>query len=143
MCWGKYNPSWLTKLNATSKKVALVNHIKNVVSYYGDAAYGWDVVNEAVTDDKTASDDLKDSDWYPDVPDYIDVAFMTARSANKNVKVILLFFKGRERLNMLPVSEQRSLFQHAGIMLLTNMIEIAFLQRLQHLFGVWVASNQK
>jgi endo-1,4-beta-xylanase len=38
-------------------------------------------VNEAVTDDGSAQDSLKTTDWYPDVPDYIDVAFTTARKA--------------------------------------------------------------
>jgi hypothetical protein len=41
-----------------------------------------------VTDDNSASDPLKSTDWYPAVPDYIDVAFQTARAAGgKNVKV--------------------------------------------------------
>jgi endo-1,4-beta-xylanase len=51
------------------------------VGHYGDGAYGWDVVNEAITDDCGAEDPLKSSVWYPAVPDSVDVAFREARSA--------------------------------------------------------------
>jgi endo-1,4-beta-xylanase len=88
LCWGNYNPTWLTNLDPAAKKAALVSHATTVVSHYGDTAYAWDVVNEAVTDDNSASDPLKSTDWYPAVPDYIDVAFQAARAAGgKNVKL--------------------------------------------------------
>jgi len=81
LCWGSYNPSWLKSLNAAGKRAALVTHIKAVAAHYGSEAFAWDVVNEAVTDDGSASDPLKSTDWYPDVPDYIDLAFNSARVA--------------------------------------------------------------
>jgi endo-1,4-beta-xylanase len=81
LCWGNNNPGWLKSLNATAKQAALVNHIQRVAKHYGSDAFAWDVVNEAVTDDHDASDPLKKTDWYPDVPNYIDVAFTTARTA--------------------------------------------------------------
>ena len=101
LCWGKYNPSWLTKLSPANKKLALENHIQQVVQYYGTKAFAWDVVNEAIADeifdveksfqcnskhglieriDNTVNPfGFKKSDWYPDVPDFVWVAFRTAR----------------------------------------------------------------
>lgn len=81
LCWGNYNPSWLTSLNATAKKAALIDHIQQVASHYGADAFAWDVVNEAITDSFSAKDPLKNTTWYPDVLDYVDVAFQTARAA--------------------------------------------------------------
>ena len=56
------------------------------MSRYGSAPYAWDVVNKAVNDN--LSDGLfKHNVWYPDLPDYVDFAFKTAREANSDVKL--------------------------------------------------------
>ena len=34
LCWGNYNPAWLTKLNATEKRSALQNHVEKVVTHF-------------------------------------------------------------------------------------------------------------
>ena len=65
--------------NATAKRALLVEHATAVASYYGAKAYAWDVVNEAISDSPPYA--LKTNVWYPDVPDYVDVAFTAARSA--------------------------------------------------------------
>jgi hypothetical protein len=31
LCWGNYNPNWLTKLDAAGKRSALINHVTAVV----------------------------------------------------------------------------------------------------------------
>ena len=81
LCWGMYNPGWLEHggFNATAKRALLVEHATAVASYYGAKAYAWDVVNEAISDSPPYA--LKTNVWYPDVPDYVDVAFTAARSA--------------------------------------------------------------
>ena len=81
LCWGMYNPGWLEHggFNATAKRALLVEHATAVASYYGPKAYAWDVVNEAISDAPPYA--LKKNVWYPDVPDYVDVAFTAARSA--------------------------------------------------------------
>ena len=63
LVWGMYNPSWLSKLSATEKRVAMINHIGNVTEHYGNDCYAWDVVNEAITDSSNATDPLKHSTW--------------------------------------------------------------------------------
>lgn len=83
LCWGEYNPSWLENghFSANEKRSILEDHINQVVKHYGNTAYGWDVVNEAIKD---SGDGFKQNVWYPDVPDYIDVAFKAARTAAPN-----------------------------------------------------------
>eukprot|EP01123_Difflugia_compressa_P002242 TRINITY_DN1294_c0_g1_i1.p1 TRINITY_DN1294_c0_g1~~TRINITY_DN1294_c0_g1_i1.p1 ORF type:complete len:352 (-),score=61.83 TRINITY_DN1294_c0_g1_i1:123-1178(-) len=87
LCWGIYNPTWLTNggFSPAEKRSILQNHITTVVKRYGDSVYGWDVVNEAVAD--SGNDLYKNNTWYPDIPDYVDFAFQTARAANPNVKL--------------------------------------------------------
>lgn len=86
LCWGENNPGWLTGggFSAAQKRTLLQNHITTVVQHYGNTAAVWDVVNEAVADNGNS---LKNNVWYPDVPDYIDVAFKAARAANPTVKL--------------------------------------------------------
>eukprot|EP01065_Artemidia_motanka_P032205 TRINITY_DN3923_c0_g1_i1.p1 TRINITY_DN3923_c0_g1~~TRINITY_DN3923_c0_g1_i1.p1 ORF type:complete len:333 (+),score=113.59 TRINITY_DN3923_c0_g1_i1:152-1150(+) len=90
LCWGNYNPSWLENLSASEKKPALVNHIQAMFRHYGGKPYAWDVVNEAIADG--GSDPMKHNTWYPDVPDYIDVAFKTARAADPSGGKVKLFY---------------------------------------------------
>ena len=56
---------------------------RSVLEHYEGQIQIWDVVNEAVDDGATGSTEqpLKDSTWYPDVPDYLPFAFETARAA--------------------------------------------------------------
>jgi endo-1,4-beta-xylanase len=62
---------------------ALTNHIQQVVTHYGsDNVIAWDVVNEAISDNSTADNwGYKTSTWYPTVPDFVTIAFTTARDA--------------------------------------------------------------
>ena len=108
LCWGKYNPSWLTQLDEEGARQALIDHITATVRHYGTQIPMWDVVNEAIAD--TREDDhffddqdrenaafsrrpealdesanpfgFKQSDWYPKVKDFVWVAFRAAREAS-------------------------------------------------------------
>jgi len=85
LVWGAATPGWVSSLTPANKKAALINHVKNVLTYYkGKGLIGWDVVNEAVNDGAAS---LKRNAWYPDVPDYIDVAFQTAGDTDPNIKL--------------------------------------------------------
>ena len=87
LCWGDYNPAWLDALTAQGKREALENHINATLAHYQTAdgeslAVAWDVVNEALDDAATGSNWFyKNSTWYPDVPNFVSVAFQAARRA--------------------------------------------------------------
>jgi endo-1,4-beta-xylanase len=83
--WGAATPGWVNSLSKSAKRAALINHVKNVVTYYkGKGLVAWDIVNEAVNDGQAS---LKHNAWYPDVEDYIDVAFQTAHAADPDIKL--------------------------------------------------------
>lgn len=86
LCWNHQNPSWLnTSMSHDQLVDALNEHIQTVVSRYGEKAYAWDVVNEAVADGgkQPAGTLLKKvfDPWLPAVPDFMDRAFIAARKA--------------------------------------------------------------
>lgn len=102
MNWYNELPTWLTNpatpwTNETLSAV-LVNHVKNLVEYFGTRCYCWDVVNEALSDSGTGN--LADnatwrSDlWYNTIgPQYINIAFETAaKYAPPSVK---LYYNGK------------------------------------------------
>lgn len=104
LAWGEQNKQWLLDLTPERKRQNLIDSIREVVLHYGADAWAIDVVNEAIVDDtqndvpqepfRTASSEqhLKSYSnlggvqsarsphpWYPDVRDYIDIAFTEAR----------------------------------------------------------------
>eukprot|EP00727_Mastigamoeba_balamuthi_P001222 m51a1_g11097 putative endo- -beta-xylanase (420) ;mRNA; r:41992-43319 len=88
LVWYSQVATWMKSLQgAAVKKQVMIDHIKGVLAHYkGKGVYAWDVVNEAVDDSGSKLRD-KENVWYPDIPDYIDVAFQTARAADPNVKL--------------------------------------------------------
>jgi len=89
LVWGEYNPSWLEggNFNATGKLAILKNHIQNVVSHFKGKVIAWDVVNEAILDNPSYNNVFKRNVWYPDIPDYVDLAFQWASQTDPNVKL--------------------------------------------------------
>ena len=85
LCWHTQNPTWLNNLagNRSGLIAALDSHIRTVVSHYGERAYAWDVVNEAVSDGIAGQPLVKPDfkPWQPALPDFIDRAFIAAREA--------------------------------------------------------------
>jgi endo-1,4-beta-xylanase len=82
--WHEALPDWfassVTKDNA---KQYLVDHIMTVGTHYKGKIQSWDVVNEAVLPKDGRSDGLRKSPWMDLLgPDYIDIAFRTARQAD-------------------------------------------------------------
>lgn len=75
LCWHSENPSWLTSGKHTPAQLTtfLQEHVTSVVKHYGDRAYCWDVVNEAIEDGGTPAraneTGLKPSPpWYSAAP---------------------------------------------------------------------------
>jgi endo-1,4-beta-xylanase len=91
LCWGVYNPSWLTSGNfpASTLQQLLQSHINNVAGHYKGQLYSWDVVNEAIQDGNPSypNNYLKTNVWYPAIPNYVDLAFQWARTADPSAKL--------------------------------------------------------
>lgn len=89
LCWGQYNPGWLTSQSWTQAQLTQVlqNHITTVIQHYRGKAICWDVVNEAIADNPNPSSPFKQNVWYPTISNYVDVAFQAARQADPNVKL--------------------------------------------------------
>jgi endo-1,4-beta-xylanase len=118
LCWGTENPQWIMNASFTAAELLfyLTRHISRVVGHYANDSrvFCWDVVNEAVSDGPAGVPLLKRSEpWYPRVPDYIDVAFRTARQANPLAQ---LFYNDYGAEDMGPKSDR--VFQ-----LVSGMIE--------------------
>ncbi|KXT15736.1 hypothetical protein AC579_1539 [Pseudocercospora musae] len=99
LIWHSEIPDWVTKpatpwTNETLS-AALVNHVQNLVEYFGNTCYSWDVVNEALSD--SSSDPAYPyrsvgNPWYQYIgPEYIPMAFKAAadtiRKCNLDVKL--------------------------------------------------------
>eukprot|EP00730_Choanoeca_flexa_P003520 TRINITY_DN11432_c0_g3_i1.p1 TRINITY_DN11432_c0_g3~~TRINITY_DN11432_c0_g3_i1.p1 ORF type:complete len:371 (+),score=52.79 TRINITY_DN11432_c0_g3_i1:1099-2211(+) len=101
LIWGHGNPAWLTSGNFSESKLRSIegDHIYYVTKAFGAQPYCWDVVNEALTDDPSASDPFKKVDpWYPAVDNYVQQAFREAAKAQSGFK---LFYNdyGAEGMN--------------------------------------------
>jgi len=105
LCWGSGNPNWLQNggFSPAQKKQILQDYITTVVKRYNNTPICWDVVNEAVAD--SGNELYKPTVWYPDVPDFVDVAFQTARAANPTVK---LFYNDYNIASATGWSQQKS-----------------------------------
>ena len=84
LCWHEALPDWfaatVTKENA---RQILTDHIKTVAGRYAGKLHSWDVVNEAIDTKSDRPDGLRESPWFDLIgPDYIDIAFRTARQAD-------------------------------------------------------------
>lgn len=60
----------------------LVNHIQTVAGRYKGRIHSWDVVNEAIQISDGLPGGLRNSPWQKVLPNYIDIAFRTARQAD-------------------------------------------------------------
>src|SRR5579871_1150918 len=93
LVWHRQNPDWVTKSNFDTAQLnsILEDHIKTVVTHFGNKVFAWDVVNEAFEDDGT----LRNTIWYnqPGIgfadkgTTYIAMAFEWAHSANPAAKL--------------------------------------------------------
>jgi endo-1,4-beta-xylanase len=94
LCWHKRERDWFFAGDPSAADYAarvrarLEAYIVNVVSHFRGKVYAWDVVNEPAADN--GADAYRASRWYQVLgPDYIDIAFHAARSADPNVQLFL------------------------------------------------------
>ena len=105
LMWHSQIGRWMTEDNPTKEVFyqRMKNHIQAVVSRYKDVVYCWDVVNEAMTDDKNAEDPYRQSVMYKLCGDeFIAKAFQFAREADPKA---LLFYNDYNECD--PVKSQR------------------------------------
>ena len=84
LCWHEALPKWfaatVTKGNAPQ---ILTDHIRTVAGHYAGKLHSWDVVNEAINPKSGLPSAMRKSPWLELIgPDYIDLAFRTARAAD-------------------------------------------------------------
>ena len=105
LMWHSQIGRWMTAEGTTKEQFyqRMKNHIQAVVSRYKDVVYCWDVVNEAMTDDKNAIDPYRQSAMYKLCGDeFIAKAFQYAREADPKA---LLFYNDYNECD--PVKSQR------------------------------------
>jgi len=89
LIWHSHQPKWFQEI--TSPEVmnkTIVEHITNVLNHYKGKIKVWDVVNEAISDDSTKDEIIfNDSFIYKALPNFVDIAFQTARSVDPDVKL--------------------------------------------------------
>src|SRR5579883_2932692 len=89
LCWHEGLPDWfqsiVTKNNA---RQILTEHIRAVAGHFAGKLHSWDVVNEALNLKDGRPDGLRKSPWLELAgPDYIDLAFHTAREADPRAQL--------------------------------------------------------
>jgi endo-1,4-beta-xylanase len=89
LCWHEALPAWFAATaNKENARKLLAEHIQTVAGRYRGQIHSWDVVNEAVSPKDGRADGLRNSPWLELVgPDYIEVAFQTASSADPGAKL--------------------------------------------------------
>ncbi len=89
LVWHNSVPDWLSA-NPVQYNVRqlLIDHIRTVVGRYRGRVQSWDVVNEAILPADKQPMALRKSFWYDAVgPDYIELAYRTAREADPHAKL--------------------------------------------------------
>ncbi|KAG4106447.1 glycoside hydrolase [Neocallimastix lanati (nom. inval.)] len=91
LIWFNYQPEWFQNVTGyDNMKNTIVDHITNVLTHYKGKIDTWDVVNEAIEDESTGENgtwELRDTFISRECPDFIDIAFKTAREVDPSVKL--------------------------------------------------------
>lgn len=86
LCWHESIPAWFAgTVNKDNARQFLTQHIQTVAGRYAGKIHSWDVVNEAVDIKSGRPDGLRNTPWLELIgPDYLDLAYRTARQADPN-----------------------------------------------------------
>jgi len=90
LLWYGFLPMWMYQLKGKDVEQAIVEHITGVLEHYRGKIDTWDVVNEAIADNSTGANgtwDMRKSHLYNEVPNYVDIAYKTAREVDPTVKL--------------------------------------------------------
>jgi GH35 family endo-1,4-beta-xylanase len=96
LVWHGDSPGWLESLSPPEAQIALDDHIRTTVGRYRGRIVAWDVVNEAIADDRSG---LRDTVYLRKLgPEYIAEAFRRAHEADPRALLIYNDYGG-EGLN--------------------------------------------
>jgi endo-1,4-beta-xylanase len=89
LCWHQSVPDWIKQPeNSAKTRQFFVDHITTVCKHFAGRFQSWDVVNEAINPGDGQPGGMRKSFWYEQIgPDYIELAFRTARAADPHVKL--------------------------------------------------------
>jgi len=88
LIWHSMAPKWLENENGNTMRQSIINHITTVLKHYEGQIDTWDVVNEALDDSSNGNGwKMRPSFLYRNVPDFIDLAFKTARQVSPKTKL--------------------------------------------------------
>jgi endo-1,4-beta-xylanase len=86
LVWHGDSPAWLESLSPPEARIALEDHIRTTVGRYRGRIAAWDVVNEAIADDRSG---LRDTVYLRKLgPGYIAEAFRRAHEADPDALLI-------------------------------------------------------
>jgi endo-1,4-beta-xylanase len=85
LAWHSQQPAWMQRMEGSSLRQAMLNHVTRVATYYRGKIYAWDVVNEAFADGSSGA--RRDSNLQRTGNDWIEAAFRAARTADPNAKL--------------------------------------------------------
>jgi endo-1,4-beta-xylanase len=87
--WHRALPPWFASyLTPKNAEHLLVNHIETVAGRYKGKIHSWDVVNEAIQISDGQPHGMRNSLWYKALPNYIDIAYRTARRADPHAILV-------------------------------------------------------
>ena len=89
LCWHNSVPEWIqSPANRPHTRQFFIDHITTVCKHYAGRLHSWDVVNEAILPADGQPGGLRKSFWYEQIgPDYIELAFRTARAADPHARL--------------------------------------------------------
>jgi len=88
LIWHAMAPQWIEHEDSNTMKQSIINHVTTVLNHYKGKIDTWDVVNEAIDDGSNGNGwKFRNSFLYQKVPDFIDIAFKTARQVDPDVKL--------------------------------------------------------
>jgi endo-1,4-beta-xylanase len=85
LAWHSQQPGWMQRMEGSSLRQAMLNHVTRVATYYRGKIHSWDVVNEAFADGSSGA--RRDSNLQRTGNDWIEAAFRAARAADPGAKL--------------------------------------------------------
>jgi endo-1,4-beta-xylanase len=90
LLWGEQVPPWFNTITDRGEGVRVVTeHITQVCRHFAGRIHSWDVVNEAIKFERGFTDGFRRTAFYNLIgPEYLDIAFRTARAADPKAKLV-------------------------------------------------------